>query len=173
METNRPTRSDKHAPSRFSTQITNGTRHRATGRWIRVKANESLGIKSTWWDAANKLRGNMDSAEYKQVALGFISLKYESDAFTEQCDLLERTLSNPTSPDHVDDEADRQDILESRDHSGDGTAPSAVSASPIVVGVTIAAIATWKADKLAAGDTSRAMHLWHSVFWMSGRDLRQ
>ncbi len=81
----------------------------------RSKASESLGIESTLWDAANKLRGNMDSAEYKHVALGLIFLKYVSDAFTEQRDLLDKTLTDPDSPEHVDDETDRQEILESRD----------------------------------------------------------
>jgi len=35
------------------------------------------------WAAADKLRGNMDAAEYKHVALGLIFLKYISDAFDE------------------------------------------------------------------------------------------
>jgi len=81
----------------------------------RSKASESLGIEATLWDAANKLRGNMDSAEYKHVALGLIFLKYVSDAFGEQRDLLDKTLNDPDSPEYVDDETDRQEILESRD----------------------------------------------------------
>lgn len=32
------------------------------------------------WKAADKLRKNMDAAEYKHVALGLIFLKYISDA---------------------------------------------------------------------------------------------
>lgn len=35
------------------------------------------------WKAADKLRKNMDAAEYKHVALGLIFLKYISDAFEE------------------------------------------------------------------------------------------
>jgi len=42
-------------------------------------ANES--IESTLWQAADKLRKNMDAAEYKHVVLGLIFLKYISDAF--------------------------------------------------------------------------------------------
>ena len=34
------------------------------------------------WDAADKLRTNMDAAEYKHVVLGLIFLKYVSDSFT-------------------------------------------------------------------------------------------
>ncbi len=81
----------------------------------RSKATQSLGIEATLWDAANKLRGNMDSAEYKHVALGLIFLKYVSDAFAEQRTALEQSLSDPSGDDYIEDEADRQDILESRD----------------------------------------------------------
>ena len=35
------------------------------------------------WKTADKLRKNMDAAEYKHVVLGFIFLKYISDAFEE------------------------------------------------------------------------------------------
>ncbi|WP_224549389.1 type I restriction-modification system subunit M [Mesorhizobium sp. CA16] len=38
-------------------------------------------IETTLWAAADKLRGNMDAAEYKHVALGLIFLKYISDRF--------------------------------------------------------------------------------------------
>lgn len=38
-------------------------------------------IEKTLWLAADKLRNNMDAAEYKHVVLGLIFLKYISDAF--------------------------------------------------------------------------------------------
>ncbi len=41
----------------------------------------TLGFESTLWQAADKLRSNMDAAEYKHVVLGLIFLKYISDAF--------------------------------------------------------------------------------------------
>ncbi|MEZ4451191.1 MAG: class I SAM-dependent DNA methyltransferase [Nannocystaceae bacterium] len=40
-----------------------------------------LGFEAKLWQAADKLRNNMDAAEYKHVALGLIFLKYISDAF--------------------------------------------------------------------------------------------
>ena len=43
-----------------------------------------LGFEATLWAAADKLRNNMDAAEYKHVVLGLIFLKYISDAFEEQ-----------------------------------------------------------------------------------------
>src|SRR5512136_2077764 len=38
-------------------------------------------LESILWQAADKLRKNMDAAEYKHVVLGLIFLKYVSDAF--------------------------------------------------------------------------------------------
>jgi len=40
-------------------------------------------IEATLWQAADKLRKNMDAAEYKHVVLGLIFLKYISDAFAD------------------------------------------------------------------------------------------
>ena len=44
----------------------------------------TLGFEKAMWAAADKLRNNMDAAEYKHVVLGLIFLKYISDAFEEQ-----------------------------------------------------------------------------------------
>ena len=44
-----------------------------------VTAN--VGFEETLWKAADKLRGSMDSGEYKHVVLGLIFLKYISDKF--------------------------------------------------------------------------------------------
>lgn len=43
----------------------------------------TLGFEAKLWQAADKLRNNMDAAEYKHVVLGLIFLKYISDAFEE------------------------------------------------------------------------------------------
>ncbi|MHB8921425.1 MAG: type I restriction-modification system subunit M [Halothiobacillus sp.] len=51
-----------------------------------VKNNDSsahIGFEATLWLAADKLRNNMDAAEYKHVVLGLIFIKYISDAFEE------------------------------------------------------------------------------------------
>src|SRR5579859_3999744 len=48
-----------------------------------AKANSALGLEATLWQAADKLRGNLDAAEYKHVVLGLIFLKYVSDSFEE------------------------------------------------------------------------------------------
>ena len=40
-------------------------------------------LEKQLWKAADKLRKNMDAAEYKHIVLGLIFLKYISDAFEE------------------------------------------------------------------------------------------
>lgn len=47
-------------------------------------SGSGLGFEATLWAAADKLRGNMDAAEYKHVVLGLIFLKYISDRFAER-----------------------------------------------------------------------------------------
>jgi type I restriction enzyme M protein len=43
----------------------------------------NLGFEAKLWLAADKLRNNMDAAEYKHVVLGLMFLKYISDSFEE------------------------------------------------------------------------------------------
>jgi type I restriction enzyme M protein len=50
----------------------------------------NLGFEDKLWNAADKLRGTMDAAEYKHVVLGLIFLKYISDAFLEKYEELQR-----------------------------------------------------------------------------------
>ena len=48
-------------------------------------------IKKTLWAAADKLRANMDAAEYKHLVLGLIFLKYVSDTFAaRRAELIQR-----------------------------------------------------------------------------------
>ena len=53
------------------------------------QAGATLGFEDRLWAAADKLRGNMDAAEYKHVVLGLIFLKYISDAFMEKYHALQ------------------------------------------------------------------------------------
>jgi type I restriction enzyme M protein len=68
----------------------------------KVIAEEPL--EKQLWKAADKLRKNIDAAEYKHVVLGLIFLKYISDAFEEQYALLaagegEYAGADPEDPD--------------------------------------------------------------------------
>lgn len=50
-----------------------------------AKANkQQKSMEETLWDAANKLRGTVESSEYKHVVLGLIFLKFASDKFEER-----------------------------------------------------------------------------------------
>ena len=49
------------------------------------------------WKAADKLRGSMDAAQYKDFVLGLVFLKYVSDAFAERRDQIRAELA----ADHV------------------------------------------------------------------------
>lgn len=48
----------------------------------------TIGFEAKLWLAADKLRNNMDAAEYKHVVLGLIFLKYISDKFDEHYQML-------------------------------------------------------------------------------------
>src|SRR2546426_7624301 len=50
----------------------------------------NLGFEAKLWQAADKLRGQMDAAEYKHVVLGLIFLKYVSDAFQDRFEAVKR-----------------------------------------------------------------------------------
>lgn len=49
-----------------------------------TKNTADVGFEKQLWDAADVLRGNLDAAEYKNVVLGLIFLKYLSDRFDER-----------------------------------------------------------------------------------------
>ena len=48
-----------------------------------AKSSANIGFEAKLWLTADKLRNNMDAAEYKHVVLGLIFLKYISDTFEE------------------------------------------------------------------------------------------
>lgn len=55
-----------------------------------TKSNANIGFEEKLWKAADKLRGSMESSEYKHVVLGLLFLKYVSDKFeTKYNELVE------------------------------------------------------------------------------------
>lgn len=61
-----------------------------------------VGFEEKLWLMADKLRNNMDAAEYKHVVLGLIFLKYISDAFEEKHNALlaeQAAGADPEDPD--------------------------------------------------------------------------
>jgi len=49
-----------------------------------AKTKKEKSIEESLWDSANKLRGTVESSEYKHVVLGLIFLKFVSDKFEER-----------------------------------------------------------------------------------------
>jgi len=66
----------------------------------------NLGIEAELWQAADKLRGHLDAADYKSVVLGLIFLKYVSDMFEQVRARVEKEA--------VDDPEDRDVYLAER-----------------------------------------------------------
>ena len=72
-------------------------------------------LEQTLWDAADKMRGNLEAGEYKHVVLGLVFLKYISDAFEERRARLEAATADPANEDYfVKNEARRAEIIEDR-----------------------------------------------------------
>lgn len=53
------------------------------------------------WSAADRLRNNLDAANYKHVVLGIIFLKYVSDAFDERQQELKKLFTEDNSDDNI------------------------------------------------------------------------
>lgn len=74
-----------------------------------VKSSEngaSLGFENKLWEMADKMRGHLDSSEYKHVALGLIFLKYISDAFQAKYEeLAAKSDTEYTDPEDRDEYA--------------------------------------------------------------------
>jgi len=75
----------------------------------------NLGFEEKMWQAADKLRGHMDPAEYKHVVLGLVFLKYISDAFQERHHQLELLTADRTSDYFITEPGARYEVLEERD----------------------------------------------------------
>ena len=78
-------------------------------------SSANLGFEATLWAAADKLRNNMDAAEYKHVVLGLIFLKYISDAFEERRNQIRLESADAQSEWFIRDAPERESLLEDRD----------------------------------------------------------
>ncbi|RTY39594.1 SAM-dependent DNA methyltransferase [Chlorobium phaeovibrioides] len=75
-------------------------------------------IKKTLWASADKLRANMDPAEYKHIVLGLIFLKFISDSFGSHRKQLSMRLADPVDDYYIGKGNDSliSDELEERDY---------------------------------------------------------
>ena len=87
------------------------------GRGRAKKEAPAKDFKAVLWASADKLRAQMDAAEYKHLVLGLIFLKYISDTFAAQQSKVRLMVSDPDSDNYVgEDPADHQASLEDRDY---------------------------------------------------------
>ena len=64
----------------------------------KAQSTATIGFEAKLWLTADKLRNNMDTAEYKHVVVGLIFLKYISDTFDFRREQPAKTPpSRPTS----------------------------------------------------------------------------
>lgn len=89
---------------------------KATDTVIKKSHHHDLDFEKELWAAADKLRGNIDVSEYKNIVLGLLFLKYISDAFYKRREELEGFTRDPKNEDfYVKDEKARAQILETKD----------------------------------------------------------
>lgn len=67
-------------------------------------------FKKTLWEAANKLRGAVSAAEYKYPVLGLVFLKYVSDLFDAQADVIRKRLADPAADIYIEDAETRAQV---------------------------------------------------------------
>ncbi|MFY1112675.1 MAG: type I restriction-modification system subunit M [Methanosarcinaceae archaeon] len=79
---------------------------------------EHLSFEKELWDSANRLRGSIESSQYKHIALSLIFLKYISDSFEERRKEILKRLDDKKDPLYEDDEEERQEILNDPDRYG-------------------------------------------------------
>lgn len=92
------------------------TQKNATKTVLEKNSHHDLDFEKELWAAADKLRGNIDVSEYKNIVLGLLFLKYISDAFYKRREELDALTRDPKNEDfYVKDDKARARILETKD----------------------------------------------------------
>jgi type I restriction enzyme M protein len=81
----------------------------------KTDGNHDLPFAKELWEACDRLRGSVESAEYKHLVLGLVFLKYISDSFERRRTLIEAETRKKGSDLYVEGEDERAEILEDRD----------------------------------------------------------
>lgn len=92
---------------------------RKSAKVAKPQASSTLqDLEKTLWATADKMRANMDAAEYKHIVLGLIFLKYISDSFAGRRAELEHKLCDANDDYYLaDSDADALEAeLEDRDY---------------------------------------------------------
>ena len=102
-------------PADLQERIRKGQKE-ATKTVLEKSHHHDLDFEKELWAAADKLRGNIDVSEYKNIVLGLLFLKYISDAFYKRREELESFTRDPKNEDfYVKDDKARAQILETKD----------------------------------------------------------
>lgn len=102
-------------PADLQERISKGQKE-TTKNVIEKSHHHDLDFEKELWAAADKLRGNIDVSEYKNIVLGLLFLKYISDSFYKRREELEGLTRDPKNEDfYVSDEKARAQILETKD----------------------------------------------------------
>lgn len=79
------------------------------------EGNHDLPFAKELWEACDRLRGSVESAEYKHLVLGLVFLKYISDSFERRRAVLEAATRETGHDLYTADDEERVEILEDRD----------------------------------------------------------
>jgi len=86
-----------------------------TAERIVSNPQKDLHFEKELWSAADKLRGNIDSSDYKHIVLGLLFLKYISDAFYQRQEKLKKWMAEPGNKFYIPDQTLRDKLLEDKD----------------------------------------------------------
>ncbi len=88
----------------------------ATKNVVEKSHHHDIDFEKELWEAADKLRGNIDVSEYKNIVLGLLFLKYISDSFYKRREILTDMTRDPKNENfYVSNENSRKQILETKD----------------------------------------------------------
>jgi type I restriction enzyme M protein len=89
---------------------------KTTKNVLNKNTHHDLGFEKELWAAADKLRGNIDVSEYKNIVLGLLFLKYISDSFYKRREILTEMTRDPKNENfYVPTDESRKVILETKD----------------------------------------------------------
>lgn len=63
---------------------------------------KEIKLEDALWKSADKLRKNIDAAEYKHIVLGLIFLRYISDSFMQKYEELLKEQDDGADPEDAD-----------------------------------------------------------------------
>ena len=81
----------------------------------KTKASDTRSFEAQLWEACEAQRGSVNASRYKHPVLGLVFLKYVNDNFDSYRAELEGKLADPDDEYYLEDEADRESVLEDRD----------------------------------------------------------